>query len=117
MLEPGLLHPITLSLPQQLTFIHIGGPLFENVLINLLENAVKYAGPQASISIDDMVKKDRLQLDVWANGPGISAGQEHTIFDKFASGNQEFSVPSVGLGLAIYHAIVVVHGSTLTAYN
>ncbi|ECY6748929.1 two-component system sensor histidine kinase KdbD, partial [Salmonella enterica subsp. enterica serovar Heidelberg] len=86
MLEPGLLHPITLSLPQQLTLIHVDGPLFERVLINLLENAVKYAGPQASIGIDAAVKDDRLQLDVWDNGPGIPAGQEQKIFDKFARG-------------------------------
>lgn len=88
MLEPGLLHPITLSLPQQLTLIHVDGPLFERVLINLLENAVKYAGPQASIGIDAAVKDDRLQLDVWDNGPGIPAGQEQKIFDKFARGNE-----------------------------
>ncbi|ECT7399961.1 two-component system sensor histidine kinase KdpD [Salmonella enterica] len=117
MLEPGLLHPITLSLPQQLTLIHVDGPLFERVLINLLENAVKYAGPQASIGIDAAVKDDRLQLDVWDNGPGIPAGQEQKIFDKFARGNKESAVPGVGLGLAICHAIVEVHGGTLTAYN
>lgn len=84
MLEPGLLHPITLSLPQQLTLIHVDGPLFERVLINLLENAVKYAGPQASIGIDAAVKDDRLQLDVWDNGPGIPAGQ-----------NRRFSINSL----------------------
>ncbi|ECI3497508.1 two-component system sensor histidine kinase KdbD, partial [Salmonella enterica subsp. salamae] len=117
MLEPGLLHPITLSLPQQLTLIHVDGPLFERVLINLLENAVKYAGPQASIGIDAAVKDDRLQLDVWDNGPGIPAGQEQKIFDKFARGNKESAVPGVGLGLAICHAIVEVHDGTLTAYN
>ncbi|MGJ2514161.1 ATP-binding protein, partial [Salmonella enterica subsp. enterica serovar Paratyphi A] len=100
MLEPGLLHPITLSLPQQLTLIHVDGPLFERVLINLLENAVKYAGPQASIGIDAAVKDNRLQLDVWDNGPGIPAGQEQKIFDKFARGNKESAVPGVGLGLA-----------------
>lgn len=98
MLEPGLLHPIALSLPQQLTLIHVDGPLFERVLINLLENAVKYAGPQASIGIDAAVKDDRLQLDVWDNGPGIPAGQEQTIFDKFARGNKESAVPGVGWG-------------------
>ncbi|MGS0314867.1 two-component system sensor histidine kinase KdbD, partial [Escherichia coli] len=59
MLEPGLLHPITLSLPQQLTLIHVDGPLFERVQTNLLENAVKYAGPQASIGIEAAVKDDR----------------------------------------------------------
>ena len=43
MLEPGLSSPINLSLPEPLTLIHVDGPLFERVLINLLENAVKYS--------------------------------------------------------------------------
>lgn len=116
MLEPGLLHPITLSLPQQLTLIHVDGPLFERVLINLLENAVKYAGPQASIGIDAAVKDDRLQLDVWDNGPGIPAGQNRRF--SISSPAATKSPPSPAwAGLAICHAIVEVHGGTLTAYN
>ena len=51
MLEPGLSSPINLSLPEPLTLIHVDGPLFERVLINLLENAVKYAGAQDPKSV------------------------------------------------------------------
>ena len=103
MLEPGLSSPINLSLPEPLTLIHVDGPLFERVLINLLENAVKYAGAQAEIGIDAHVEGENLQLDVWDNGPGLPPGQEQTIFDKF--------------GLAICRAIVDVHGGTITAFN
>lgn len=71
MLEPGLSSPINLSLPEPLTLIHVDGPLFERVLINLLENAVKYAGAQAEIGIDAHVEGENLQLDVWDNGPGL----------------------------------------------
>ena len=117
MLEPGLAAPINLSLPAPLTLIHVDGPLFERVLINLLENAIKYAGPQAQIGIDAQVEGEHLFLDVWDNGPGIPAGQEHAIFDKFSRGNKESSVPGVGLGLAICQAIVNVHGGTITAHN
>ncbi|MFS9382322.1 two-component system sensor histidine kinase KdpD [Citrobacter sp. ANG330] len=117
MLEPGLLHPINLSLPAPLTLIHVDGPLFERVLINLLENAIKYAGPQAQIGIDAQVESDHLQLDVWDNGPGIPQGQEQSVFDKFARGNKESAVPGVGLGLAICRAIVEVHGGTIAVYN
>ncbi len=91
--------------------------LFERVLINLLENAVKYAGAQAEIGIDAHVEGENLQLDVWDNGPGLPPGQEQTIFDKFARGNKESAVPGVGLGLAICRAIVDVHGGTITAFN
>ncbi|PBQ41506.1 two-component system sensor histidine kinase KdbD [Escherichia coli] len=117
MLEPGLSSPINLSLPEPLTLIHVDGPLFERVLINLLENAVKYAGAQAEIGIDAHVEGENLQLDVWDNGPGLPPGQEQTIFDKFARGNKESAVPGVGLGLAICRAIVDVHGGTITAFN
>ena len=117
MLEPGLAHPINLSLPEPLTLIHVDGPLFERVLINLLENAIKYAGPQAEIGIDAHVAGDHLQLDVWDNGPGIAEGQQQLIFDKFARGNKESAVPGVGLGLAICRAIVEVHGGTIAVSN
>lgn len=117
MLEPGLLHPINLSLPAPLTLIHVDGPLFERVLINLLENAIKYAGPQAQVGIDAQVESDHLQLDVWDNGPGIPQGQEQSVFDKFARGNKESAVPGVGLGLAICRAIVEVHGGSIAVYN
>lgn len=93
MLEPDLSSPINLSLPEPLTLIHVDGPLFERVLINLLENAVKYAGAQAEIGIDAHVEGENLQLDVWDNGPGLPPGQEQTIFDKFARGNKESAVP------------------------
>ncbi len=115
-LEPGS-RPITLALGEPLMLIHVDGPLFERVLINLLENALKYAGRQAQIGLSAWREKNHLILEVWDNGPGIPAGQELSIFDKFARGMKESSIPGVGLGLAICQAIVSVHGGTLHACN
>lgn len=116
MLEPGLGgRHIQLALPDPLLLVHVDGPLFERVLINLLENAVKYAGEQAQIGITADVDPHTLVLEVWDNGPGIPAGQEQAIFDKFARGNKESAIPGVGLGLAICQAIVEVHGGTISA--
>ncbi|STR40773.1 Osmosensitive K+ channel histidine kinase KdpD [Klebsiella michiganensis] len=116
MLEPGLGgRHIQLALPDPLLLVHVDGPLFERVLINLLENAVKYAGAQAQIGITADVDPHTLVLEVWDNGPGIPAGQEQAIFDKFARGNKESAIPGVGLGLAICQAIVEVHGGTISA--
>lgn len=118
MLEPGLGgRHITLSLPDPLMLIHVDGPLFERVLINLLENAVKYAGNHADIGIRAVVNKEKLDIEVWDSGPGIPAGQERHIFDKFARGNKESAIPGVGLGLAICQAIVDVHGGEIFAIN
>ncbi|MFK3708289.1 two-component system sensor histidine kinase KdpD [Klebsiella sp. NPDC088457] len=116
MLEPG---PggqrIQLALPDPLLLVHVDGPLFERVLINLLKNALKYAGPQAQIGIAAQADERQLILSVWDNGPGIPAGQEQAIFDKFARGHKESAIPGVGLGLAICQAIVEVHGGTIGA--
>jgi Osmosensitive K+ channel histidine kinase len=118
MLEPGLGgRHIELDMPEPLTLIHVDGPLFERVLINLLENAAKYAGTKARLGIAARVDKRVLRLDVWDNGPGIPAGQERAIFEKFARGNKESAIPGVGLGLAICQAIVDVHGGTISAEN
>ncbi len=117
-LEPGLGgRHITLSLPDPLMLVHVDGPLFERVLINLLENAVKYAGLRAEIGITAHSSPHQLRLDVWDNGPGIPAGQEQAIFDKFARGTKESAIPGVGLGLAICQAIVEVHGGTISAHH
>ncbi len=117
-LEPGLGgRHIALDMPDPLALIHVDGPLFERVLINLLENAGKYAGRKAQIGIHASITPEQLQLEVWDTGPGIPAGQEQAIFDKFARGNKESAIPGVGLGLAICQAIVEVHGGTITAHN
>ena len=118
MLEPSLGgQHVQLDLPDPLQLVHVDGPLFERVLINLLENAHKYAGARADIGIRAEADARQLSLEVWDNGPGIPAGQEQTIFDKFARGNKESAIPGVGLGLAICQAIVDVHGGTISASN
>lgn len=118
MLEPGHTgKPVQLALPDPLTLIHVDGPLFERVLINLLENAAKYAGSKAEVGIRARVDNEALDLEVWDSGPGIPSGQERAIFDKFARGNKESAIPGVGLGLAICRAIVEVHGGTIHAAN
>ena len=117
-LEPGLGgRHIALSLASPLTLIHVDGALFERVLINLLENAVKYAGAAAQIGIRTSGGGSPPRLEVWDSGPGIPAGQEQAIFAKFARGHKESAIPGVGLGLAICQAIVEVHGGQLEGRN
>lgn len=71
MLEPSLGgQHIQLDLPDPLQLVHVDGPLFERVLINLLENAHKYAGARASIGIRAEADARQLSLEVWDNGPG-----------------------------------------------
>lgn len=96
--------------------MHVDGPLFERVLINLLENAHKYAGARASIGIRAEADARQLSLEVWDNGPGIPAGQSRlSLINSPAATKSRRS--GVGLGLAICQAIVDVHGGTISASN
>ncbi len=87
------------------------------MLINLLENAHKYAGTGATIGIRATPFDEWLEIEVWDNGPGIAPGSEHMIFEKFSRGNKESAIPGVGLGLAICRAIIEVHDGRIWAEN
>ncbi|WP_038907377.1 two-component system sensor histidine kinase KdpD [Dickeya oryzae] len=113
---------IHLRLPQDMILLYCDASLIERVLINLLENAIKYAGEQATITLSasrrsSSASGDVLEVQIQDNGPGIPIGQEKIIFDKFARGHKESSIPGVGLGLAICRAIVEIHGGKIWATN
>ncbi|WAS99854.1 two-component system sensor histidine kinase KdpD [Rouxiella chamberiensis] len=118
MLEPVLIgHSIVIDLPETMLLVNCDASLIERVFINLLENADKYAGARADILIRARANGDWLDIEVADNGPGIAAGGERQIFEKFARGNKESAIPGVGLGLAICHAIIEVHGGRIWAEN
>ena len=92
--------------------------LIERVLVNLLENAVKY-GAQPVV-VGATVTPVSLVLTVRDHGPGLPAamqGHEQTLFDKFTRGQAESATPGVGLGLAICKAVVGAHGGDIAAMN
>ena len=117
MLEPGLGgQHIQLSLPDPLLLVHVDGPLFERVLINLLENAHKYAGAQAQIGIHAEADRQQLIIEVWDNGPGIPAGQNKLslISSRVVIKNRLSPASVWGWRFA---AIVEVHDGSITASN
>ena len=119
MMAPSLgAREINLSLPDEMLLIYVDGPLMERVLTNLLENALKYAGPAAQIGIRVALSPASwLTLEVWDSGPGIPRGLETQIFEKFLRGEKESAIPGVGLGLAICQAIVTLHEGKIRAEN
>ena len=110
-------HPLRLTLDPELPLIHCDAVLIERVLVNLLENATKYTPAGTVIGVTAVASTDRLSVEVWDEGPGLPAGQEQLLFEKFIRGQAESAVPGVGLGLSICRAIIEAHGGQIRAAN
>ncbi len=110
-------HPVSVRLPQELPLVEIDGLLMERVFVNLLENAVKYTQPGTPIEISALVEENALIVSVSDRGPGIPAGEEVRIFEKFHRVANEGNQGGAGLGLAICRAIVETHRGRIWADN
>jgi K+-sensing histidine kinase KdpD len=103
-------HPQVLFKIQIAKDIHAQADLFfiDCILSNLLDNAVKYAGEKAIVSVDLEHDASNAILSISDNGPGISDEENKTIFRKFyRSGNEEIrSQKGSGLGLYIVAELV-----------
>ena len=108
---------VTADLPADLPLIECDAVLIERVFVNLLENAAKYTAKTASFRISARPIAGAMRIEVGDDGPGIRAGQEEAIFEKFTRGARESAIAGVGLGLAICKAIVEAHGGTISAAN
>jgi two-component system sensor histidine kinase KdpD len=117
-LEPALAdHPLHIELPTDLPLVQGDAVMLERVLVNLLDNAIKYTPPGTPIGITAAVADHALEVAVWDQGPGLPPGQEQAIFERFARGERESAIAGMGLGLAICQAIVSAHGGRIHAEN
>ncbi|MDC6365788.1 MULTISPECIES: sensor histidine kinase [Flavobacteriaceae] len=86
---------------------------FENVISNILDNAIKYGGHQIKVTLKSLTKG--LEITIEDNGGGIAKSQREKIFDKFyriPSGNQH-DVKGFGIGLFYAQKIVEKHSGSL----
>ncbi len=108
-------HRVALDVPASLPLVELDAVLIERVLANLLENAAKYTPPGSEIRVIARAHHGELWLSVEDNGPGLPAGREESLFEKFERGHSESHLPGVGLGLAICRAIMQAHGGRIWA--
>lgn len=90
--------------------------LVEQVLVNLLANAVAHTPSGGTLSIDVAIEPGWWRLSVTDTGPGVPVGQETEVFKKFHRGPGG-TRDGVGLGLAICAAIARLHGGTISVRN
>jgi two-component system, OmpR family, sensor histidine kinase KdpD len=111
---------LKVSIPPDPVLIWIDSALIEQVLLNLLDNAIAHT-PEAGgeITITVTCNTSQAQFSIWNSGPGIPPDIINRIFERYFVGNEERfdSRRGMGLGLSICQAIVKAHHGTLTAAN
>ncbi len=107
-------HKIDFSCPPDL-IAEVDQETFRSLVLNLLENAIKYSKAPANISVELGQHKEYLSLQVKDQGIGISDDEKAQVVGKFYRiGNEEFrSTTGSGLGLFIVNAIVKSHNGTI----
>jgi len=108
-------HLLTTALPANLPLVPLDSVLIEQVLVKLLENAIKYTPVGSPIEISATLAPDEVTVAVADRGPGIASGDEQRIFEKFYRAGSGTDRTGVGLGLAIWRGIIVAHGGRIWA--
>ena len=105
--------PVAVDLPER--WIPMDPVLFEQALVNLLDNAIKFSPAGSGLEIRGWVEAGQFLIRVADQGPGIHPGEEERIFDKLYRGSGAQATPGAGLGLAICKGIAQAHGGTIRA--
>ncbi len=88
--------------------------LFEQALLNVLDNALRYSPPGSPLAIDTQQLDGQVQIRVADAGVGVAAADRELVFEKFRRGsNAPRSDGGVGLGLTICRAILRAHGGEI----
>ncbi|HJW73611.1 MAG TPA: sensor histidine kinase KdpD [Geothrix sp.] len=108
---------IRVSLPEDLPLVALDGVLMEQLLLNLLDNALKYSPPGSPVDIKAWTAGKSLTIAVSDQGPGVPLGEEERIFEKLVRGPATNRHPGAGLGLAICKGIATAHGGRIQVGN
>jgi two-component system, OmpR family, sensor histidine kinase KdpD len=106
---------VRVSVPADLPLVPIDGVVLEQVLTNLLENALKYTPAGCPIEVSAARRGGEVRVCVADEGPGFPGGDEARLFEKFYRSPTSGGAAGVGLGLAIARAVVVAHGGRIWA--
>jgi two-component system phosphate regulon sensor histidine kinase PhoR len=106
---------VTLELREPLPVVVVDQSRIEQVLINLLHNAVKFTPVGGSIVVAAWAERDGLRVDVRDTGTGIPEEELSRIFERFYKGDRSRRSDGSGLGLAISKHIIKAHRGEIWA--
>ena len=109
-------HRVTVEHQDELLLAQCDARLMVQVIINLVDNAVKYTPVGSHIHVFTRQEGTEAVFGVSDNGPGIPDGEKQQIFQMFYTGSTAVadSRRSLGLGLSLCKSIVTAHGGTIT---
>lgn len=109
--------PVKVTMPPGIPMLYVDAVMIEQVLINLIENAIRYTPADSAIEINVDASALATRIVLSDHGPGIPKGLEEKLFEKFYQTRNEAAQSGVGLGLAICRAIMESHGGHISARN
>ena len=107
---------LTITIPDELIMIPVEGILIEQVLVNLLDNAIKHTPENAKVHVAVEREAGNIAFSVHDDGPGIPEEEISLVFDRFYTSAKQ-GRRGFGLGLAICKSIIEAHGGKITAFN
>ncbi len=109
-------HKLTVKKSDGILLARMDARLIVQVLINLIDNAIKYTPSGSEIEISAVEKDNKIAITVADNGHGIADEIKPRVFDMFYTGAEKIadSRRSLGLGLALCKSIVNAHGGEIT---
>lgn len=109
-------HNIIVKESDELMLARMDSKLIVQVIINIVDNAIKYTPKGSTITIRTLRIKDKVVIRISDNGAGIPDKSKPRIFDMFYTGNIKIvdSRRSLGLGLSLCKSIINVHGGEIT---
>ena len=94
--------------------IEVDAHQIQHVLVNLIENALKYSSPDEPVRLQVTGTPSEAVIRVIDHGPGIPATEQELIFEPFHRGGRTAGQPGAGLGLAIARGFAEANGGRLT---
>ncbi|GAB6169141.1 sensor histidine kinase KdpD [Clostridium carnis] len=112
-------YKVKVNLRNEFLMVDVDVRLIVQVMINIIDNAIKYNEPGTEIQINIFIKNKRVIVEVLDNGIGISKKDQECIFDMFftGNGNKGDSRRGLGLGLALCKSIIDIHGGEIYVRN
>ena len=109
-------HTITTQYGDEILLVNVDARLIMQVIVNLVDNAIKYTPVGSVIRISAYGKDNQVVVEVADNGPGIPNCAKAQVFEMFYTGQNRIadSHRSLGLGLPLCRTILSTHGGTLT---